>query len=141
MAKKPLNLEVETSRFIRQVARCTKQARVSLREVLTEAAAMYAQSAAKATPPAPGRKIPRKAYKRKIIRCISRFRNGKHENLVNTDVKPDFLKVNLERGDKVRYLIVIRNSRGTFRKRFDPRRAAASSGYTEIKIRRPGRAD
>lgn len=140
MAKKALNLEVETSRFIRQVARCAKQARVSLREVLTEAAAMYAQSAAKATPPAPGRKIPRKAYKRKIIRCISRFRNGKHENLVDTDVKPDRRKGSRERGDKVRYLIVIRNSRGTFRKWFDSRRAATSSGYTEIKFRGTGRA-
>ena len=140
MAKKPLNLEVETSRFIRQVARCAKQARVSLRGVLIEAAAMYAQSAAKATPPAPGRKIPKKAYKRKIIRCISRFRNGKHENLVDTDVKPDRRKGSRERGDKVRYLIVIRNSRGTFRKWFDSRREATSSRYVEIWFRGTGRA-
>lgn len=140
MARKPLDLEVETSRFVRQVARSAKQASVSLREVLTEASAMYAQSAAKATPPAPGRKIPKNAYKRKILRCISRFRNGKHENLINTDVKPDRRKGSRERGDQVRYLVVIRNSRGIFRGWFDSRRAAIASGYTEIKFRGTGRA-
>lgn len=140
MSKWRFDLKVETARFEKQVARCAKQARVSLGQMLIEAAVMYAQSAAKATPPAPGRKIPKSAYKRKIIRCISRFRNGKHENLINTDVKPDRRKGSRERGDQVRYLVVIRNSRGIFRGWFDSRRAAIASGYTEIKFRGTGRA-
>ena len=140
MSKWRFDLKVETARFEKQVARCAKQARVSLGQMLIEAAVMYAQSAAKATPPAPGRKIPKSAYKRKIIRCISRFRNGKHENLVGTNIKPDRQKGSPERGDKVRYLIKYRNFRGRFRKWFDSRREALSSRYVEVWYRGVSRA-